>query len=180
MTALVSPALSSPRIVHHGLVRVRLSQSTVPLIVRLVLHVCALQPKRMCLLWSSEHLLGCTRQPVQTFLRHRDVHDFLQLAVGVVWCFNFNCEVSSVLPALKWNHSASVYFACKRTIKPETDPVPLPCHEFDSHQRRSHLCRDSIVMSLPSVSWDTSKRRPSSNTTDLPAVECGTPASASQ
>ena len=28
-------------------------------------------------------------------------------------------------------------------------------------------CRDSIVMSLPSVSSDTSKRRPSSHTTDL-------------
>ena len=34
-------------------------------------------------------------------------------------------------------------------------------------------CRDSIVMRLHSLSWDTSKRRPSSRATDLPALHSG-------
>ena len=42
---------------------------------------------------------------------------------------------------------------------------------------RNSACRDSMVIGLPFVSLDKSKRRPSSHTTDLPAVEDGTPAS---
>ena len=38
---------------------------------------------------------------------------------------------------------------------------------------RTSACRSSMVMSLPSVSLDTRERRPSSQTTDLPTVECG-------
>ena len=45
---------------------------------------------------------------------------------------------------------------------------------------RTSACRDSMVTGLPSPSLDTSKRRPSSHTTDLPAAEYGTPASVSQ
>ena len=106
-----------------------------------------------------------------TCFRHHHVHDFLQLAVGVIWCFKFNCEISSVGRAFNRNHSASVNFVCKRTIKPETDPLSLLCHGFD---------RDSMVIGLLSRSLVTSKRRPSSHATDLPAVAYGTPASASQ
>ena len=40
---------------------------------------------------------------------------------------------------------------------------------------RTTACRDSMVIGLPPVSLDTSKRRLSSHTTDLSAVECGTP-----
>ena len=52
----------------------------------------------------------------------------------------FNCEVPSVGRALKWYHSASFYFVCERTIRPETDPLSLLCPGFDSHQRPAHLC----------------------------------------
>ena len=61
----------------------------------------------------------------QTLFRHHDVCDFLQLAVGVVWCLKINCEIPSVGPALKWYHSASFYGACERTIRPDTDPLSL-------------------------------------------------------
>ena len=58
-----------------------------------------------------------------------------------------------------------------------------PCCVFGLTATRGLLtstCRDSIVMTLPSAPMDTSKRRPSSHTTDLPTVEYCTPASASQ
>ena len=74
----------------------------------------------------------------QTFLCHHDVHDILQVAVGVIWCFN--CEVPSVGRALKWYDSASFLFVCERKIRPERDPLPLLCPGFDSHQRPSYLC----------------------------------------
>ena len=77
--------------------------------------------------------------PFHTCFRHHHVHDFLQQADGVIWCFKFNCEVSSVGCAFKRYHSASVHFVCKRTIKPETDPLSLLCHGFDHHQRPSHF-----------------------------------------
>ena len=68
-----------------------------------------------------------------------DVHDFLRLPVGVVWCFRFNCKVPSVGRAFPWCHSPSVYFACERAIRPGTDPLSLLCHGLDSHERSSHL-----------------------------------------
>ena len=57
--------------------RLRLSQSTVPLIVRLVLQVGALPRKRLCLLWSSQHPFGYVKQSP-----HR-------CSVSVVWWFLF-------------------------------------------------------------------------------------------
>ena len=107
--------------------RLRVSRSTVPIVVRLVLQVCALPPKKMCL------------RLFQTLLCQHDVHDFLRLAVGVVWCFDSNCEVPSVGRALTWYHSASVSCVCERTIRAETDPLSLSCHGFDRHQGSSHL-----------------------------------------
>ena len=41
------------------------------MIVRLVLQVCALPPKNVCLLWSSSHLFDCMRE-------HDHVFDFLR------------------------------------------------------------------------------------------------------
>ena len=113
------------------------------------------------------------------FFCHHDVHDVLELYVGVVWCFNF--DVPSVGRAFKWYHSASVCCVCERTIRPETDPLSLLCHGFDGHQRSSYICLSKI-----NGHWfafcilDTSKRRSSSHKTDLPAVEYRTAASASR
>ena len=45
----------------------------------------------------------------RTLFCHHDVHDFLLLDVGVVWCFKFNCDVPSVGRALTWYDSASLF-----------------------------------------------------------------------
>ena len=66
----------------------------------------------------------------QTLLCHHDVDDFLQLAVGVVWCFTFSCEVPSVGRALTWYHSASFYFVCERKIKTRNRPIVLAVSWF--------------------------------------------------
>ena len=74
------------------------------MIVRLFSQVFVLPPKRMCLLCSSQPLFDSMKQPplvshflflFQTFLCQHDVHDFLWLDVGVVWCFKYR-DVPSV------------------------------------------------------------------------------------
>ena len=54
------------------------------------------------------------------FLCHHDVYDFFR-------CFEFH-------------DSASLYFVCEGTFRPETDPLSLLCHGLDSHERPPHLC----------------------------------------
>ena len=131
--------------------------------------------QKTCLLWSNQHLFDCARQSphvyefhrlFQTLFRHHDVHDFWQLPVRVIWCSSSSVRFHP-FGVHSNGISAIVAFACARTIRPETDPLSLLCP----------ACRDSMVIGLPAVSWDTCKRRPSSHTTDSPAVEHGTPAS---
>ena len=81
-------------------------------------------------------------------------------------------EVPSVEGALKWYYSASVNVVCERTIRPETDHLSSVMGLTASRGLRPSASRDKMVVGLPSVSLDTSKRR-------LPAVEHGAPASAS-
>ena len=61
----------------------------------------------------------------QTLFGHHDDHDFLQLAVGVVWCCKFNCEVPSVGCALTWYHPASVFFVYDPHDEARNRPIVL-------------------------------------------------------
>ena len=46
-------------------------------------------------------------------------------------------------------------FECERTIRPEADPLSLLCHVlFASRGLRTVVCRESVVIDLPSVSLD--------------------------
>ena len=158
--------------------RLRLSQAAVPMIVGMVLQVCAPPPQKMCLLWFSQHRFACMRHSPHVFdflrlfqalFRHPDFRDFLQLAVGVVWGVLSN---GIALPA-------SILHAKGRSGPKQTH---CPCCVMGLRAIRgirTTACRDSMVIGLPPVSLDTSKRRLSSHTTDLSAVEYGTPAAAS-
>ena len=124
-----------------------LSQSMVPMFVQSCRSVpCHLpEKKRMCLLWCSTHLFECKKKCPQvidslrlfySILCHHDVPDFLQLAVGVVWCFGFNCEVPTV------GRTIEFCCVCEHTIRPEMDPWSLLCHGFVTAIRglRASLC----------------------------------------
>ena len=88
---------------------------------------------------SCGHFDHCVPLVVQRSSHH--AHVFVQLPVGIIWCFTFNCEVPSVGSARMWYHSARVCFVCDRTITPKNrPPLSLFCLWFRSHQKATLLC----------------------------------------
>ena len=132
---------------------------------------------------SGSTLENVTKRKITTNVDTGNVaNDLVDVCAGkgsgddTVRCWSCELPVVRMKPALNFERlifwedvlgwSASLHFARERTIRPETDPLFLLCHGLDRH----HFCLSrSIVMSLLSVPLDTSKRRPSSHTTDLPA-----------
>ena len=117
------------------------------MIVRLVLKVGALPPKRMCRLWSSQYLLDCMTHMCSTFSVCSKRFSVIMMSTTScnLLLASFGAASSTVrfhpLGVLSNGIILPVSFLyATRTMRPETDPLSLLCHGFDSHQGSSHLC----------------------------------------
>ena len=102
------------------------------------------------------------------------MQDLVQLPVGVVWCFQFDCDDPSTGRAVKWNHYASVDIFLRTRNPARNRHTECPCCVMGLtaiRGLRTSACRDSTVGGLPSP-WTRASVDPHS-TTDLPAFDYG-------